>query len=62
MLRALRRFGNTREAARDLGVNRSTFTKRRAKHPSFAAAWSAAFAEAAAARPACRARAGRGAA
>ena len=43
-LRALRRTGNVREAARALGFNRSTFTKRRAGHPGFAAAWDAALA------------------
>jgi hypothetical protein len=43
-LEALRRTGNARLAARELGVNRSTFTKRRAKHPAFAAAWEAALA------------------
>lgn len=43
-LDALRRTGNVREAARALGLNRSTFTKRRLKHPSFAVAWDAALA------------------
>jgi hypothetical protein len=43
-LAALRRTGNTRLAARELGVNRSTFTKRRANHPAFAAEWDAALA------------------
>ncbi|MEG3082754.1 hypothetical protein U1707_03805 [Sphingomonas sp. PB2P12] len=38
----LRRTGNAREAARALGYNRSTFTKRRAAHPAFAAKWDAA--------------------
>lgn len=47
-LAALTRTGNVREAARALGVNRSTFTKRRAKHPAFATAWDAALAAAAA--------------
>jgi len=40
----LRRTGNVRLAARELGVHRSTFTKRRAKHPAFAAEWDAALA------------------
>jgi hypothetical protein len=40
-LRALARTGNVREAARTLGVHRATFTKRRAKHPAFAAEWDA---------------------
>ena len=40
----LRRTGNAREAARALGYNRSTFTKRRAAHPAFAAKWDAALA------------------
>src|SRR5690554_6613137 len=43
-LDALRRTGNVRLAARELGVHRSTFTKRRAKHPAFAAEWDAALA------------------
>jgi hypothetical protein len=43
-LRALARSGNTRLAARELGVHRSTFAKRRAKHPAFAAEWDAALA------------------
>ncbi len=43
-LRALARTGNVREAARALGVHRSTFTKRRAAHPAFAAEWDAALA------------------
>jgi hypothetical protein len=43
-LRALARTGNTRLAARELGVHRSTFAKRRAKHPGFAAEWDAALA------------------
>ena len=41
-LEALRRTGNARLAARLLGVHRSTYTKRRAKCPAFAAAWDAA--------------------
>ncbi len=41
-LAALRRTGNAREAASTLGYNRSTFTKRRAAHPAFAAKWNAA--------------------
>jgi len=48
-LAALRRTGNAREAARALGYNRSTFTKRRAAHPAFAAKWNAALAFASAA-------------
>lgn len=48
-LKALRLTGNVREAARALGVHRSTFTKRRAKHPEFAARWDAALAVASAA-------------
>ena len=47
-LLALARTGNVREAARALGVHRSTFTKRRATHPAFATAWDAALAAAAA--------------
>jgi hypothetical protein len=43
-LRALERTGNVREAARDLGIHRSTLTKRRAAHPAFAAEWDAALA------------------
>lgn len=58
-LRALARTGNAREAARVLGVHRSTFTKRRASHPGFAAQWTAALAAAHArltgANPAARA-------
>jgi hypothetical protein len=46
-LAALARTGNARLAAHVLGVHRSTYTKRRAKHPAFAAAWDAALAEAA---------------
>ena len=41
---ALGRTGNARLAARELGVHRSTFTKRRAAHPAFAAEWDAALA------------------
>jgi hypothetical protein len=41
-LAALRRTGNARLAARELGVNRSTFTKRRGKSAAFAAEWEAA--------------------
>ena len=41
-LAALARTGNTRLAARELGVHRSTYFKRRAKSKSFAAAWDAA--------------------
>lgn len=41
-LEALGRTGNARLAARELGVNRSTYTKRRARHPAFAADWNAA--------------------
>jgi len=43
-LAALRRTGNARLAARELGLHRSTFLKRRAKHPAFAAEWDAALA------------------
>jgi hypothetical protein len=43
-LRELRRTGNAREAARRLGAHRAKFTKRRAAHPAFAAAWDAALA------------------
>ncbi len=43
-LAVLRRTGNAREAASTLGYNRSTFTKRRAAHPAFAAKWEAALA------------------
>jgi hypothetical protein len=38
-LAALGRSGNARLAARSLGVNRSTYTKRRARDPAFAARW-----------------------
>lgn len=41
-LQELRRTGNAREAARRLGAHRTKFTKRRAKHPRFAAQWEAA--------------------
>jgi hypothetical protein len=40
-LAALGRTGNARLAARSLGVNRSTYTKRRARDPAFAARWDA---------------------
>lgn len=43
-LRALRRTGNVRDAARRLGVHRAKFTRRRAAHPAFAAEWDAALA------------------
>ncbi len=43
-LAELRRTGNARDAARTLGVHRTTFTKRRARDPGFAAAWNAALA------------------
>lgn len=43
-LKELRRTGNAREAARRLGAHRAKFTKRRAKHPAFAAQWDAALA------------------
>ena len=43
-LAALRRTGNVRLAARELGVHRATFTRRRAAHPAFAAEWDAALA------------------
>jgi hypothetical protein len=45
-LAALARTGNARLAARELGVHRSTFTKRRAKSAAFAAGWEAALAAA----------------
>lgn len=45
-LAALRTTGNARLAARLLGVHRSTYTKRRARCPAFAAAWDAALAAA----------------
>lgn len=41
-LRALRRTGNVREAARIAGVNRATLFKHRAADPAFAADWDAA--------------------
>jgi hypothetical protein len=41
-LEELRRTGNARLAARRLGAHRAKFTKRRAKHPCFAAQWEAA--------------------
>jgi hypothetical protein len=40
-LAALGRAGNARLAARALGVHRSTYTKRRARDPAFAARWDA---------------------
>ncbi|UIJ44472.1 hypothetical protein LZK98_15590 [Sphingomonas cannabina] len=43
-LRVLRRTGNARAAAEQLGLNRSMLTKRRARHPAFAAQWDAALA------------------
>lgn len=43
-LAELRRTGNAREAARRLGAHRAKFTRRRAKHPAFAAEWDAALA------------------
>jgi hypothetical protein len=43
-LAALRRTGNVRLAARELGVHRATYTKRRANSPAFAAEWDAALA------------------
>jgi len=45
-LRLLRRTGNVRETVRRMGAHRATFTKRRAAHPAFAAAWDAALAQA----------------
>lgn len=45
-LAALARTGNTRLAARELGYNRSTFAKRRARSAAFAAEWDAALAAA----------------
>lgn len=41
-LAELCRTGNVREAVRRLGAHRAKFTKRRAKHPEFAALWEAA--------------------
>ena len=43
-LAALAHTGNARLAARDLGVHRSTFTKRRARSAAFAAEWDGALA------------------
>jgi hypothetical protein len=43
-LAALRRTGNARLAARELGVHRATYTKRRARCSTFAADWDAALA------------------
>ena len=43
-LKALRNTGNVREAARHIGAHRAKFTKRRAKHPAFAAEWDMALA------------------
>lgn len=45
-LKALAKTGNAREAARALGAHRAKFTRRRAKHPAFAAEWDAALASA----------------
>ena len=45
-LAALARTGNVRLAARELGVHRSTFTKRRACSAAFAAEWDGALAAA----------------
>lgn len=45
-LAALARTGNVRLAARELGFHRSTFTKRRARNPAFAAEWDGALAAA----------------
>lgn len=47
-LRELRRTGNARAAADAIGVHRAALTRRRAKHPAFAAAWDAALAHVAA--------------
>ncbi|MDO7842342.1 hypothetical protein [Sphingomonas immobilis] len=41
-LAALRRTGNVRAAAREVGAHRAKFTKRRAAHPNFAIEWDAA--------------------
>lgn len=41
-LRALRRTGNAHAAARELGLSRSRFTRRRGRSPAFAAQWEAA--------------------
>jgi len=43
-LRALRRTGNVRLAARELGFHRATMTRRRARDAAFAAEWDAALA------------------
>ncbi|WP_375427649.1 hypothetical protein [uncultured Sphingomonas sp.] len=43
-LRELRRTGNALAAADKIGVHRVTLTRRRARHPGFAAAWDAALA------------------
>lgn len=43
-LKALRRTGNIRLAARELGVSPATLHGRRANHPAFAQAWDAAIA------------------
>lgn len=45
-LEALRRTGNARLAARQLGVHRSTYLKRRARDAAFAAGWEMALAAA----------------
>lgn len=45
-LEALAETGNARLAACSLGVHRSTYTKRRARDPAFAALWNAALAAA----------------
>ena len=45
-LRVLARHGNARLAAAELGVHRATYTRRRASHAAFAAAWEAALASA----------------
>jgi AraC-like DNA-binding protein len=57
-LRALRRTGNARLAARDLGLHRATLTRRRARDAAFAAEWDAALAVA---HAALQRRAGAGA-
>jgi hypothetical protein len=43
-LAELCRTGNVREAARRIGAHRAKFTRRRGKHPEFAALWQAALA------------------
>lgn len=43
-LRLLTRTGNARAAAAALGIHRATLTRRRARHPAFAAEWDAALA------------------